>query len=212
MPPCKECSQRVRRGDRYCNCCDNSLAGGSDLNIETGTGSSNVGVGIINRSRIQHIENQYNSNPDEKIPTLEYVNNHRTSVRRVWLTAIGTVGSLASILSLLLDSGLFGGSWSISLLPFFLFGFSLVLFLVGCILRDSPIPLGKCALYSDDEDNIHFAEVTGQCPKSNCNGQLSLISTTEENSKVKKLRCSQYPERHQFPFYPSELPEGPSSV
>jgi hypothetical protein len=148
----------------------------------------------------------------EVIPALRYEGHQETPIRSRWLVvagAVGFLGSIASITSLMIDLGPFERIGEIPLLghPLVL-GMSVMLLILGIGLRgaDRPLTFGSRALYLDRDDRIHVAAITGACPIKACDGKLQVATLKEGDREVKKLICTRFPERHQFPFYTSELP------
>jgi hypothetical protein len=182
----------------------------SNVSVNTGAGSSNVGVGNLPNARIR-VTNRY-EHPRERVPELQYTDVRSTPIKAAWLLlagAVGLIGSLASIFGIYMD-------WDraqhvlpdFSFVLFIVFGVSLLLLVFGIMLRRSPhpIPFGSKVLYRGIDDRIRSASVSSGCPEPDCEGQLKVEPIKEGEKQVKFLICNKRPERHRYPFYASELP------
>lgn len=215
MAQCIQCTQEISVGDSFCRHCGarQECSNPPSIQVQTGARSTNIGIGNLSRTRISvdHIGDRYDTRVSELIPHLKRVNSQTTPIKAVWVGFIGLVGFIGSVASIV-------GYWrqygflNLSAPEFPLWvaglaGFSMPITMLGFLLhRGRRILFDQRVLHTNSAGQITISEVSGACPVPSCRGVLHLRSVRQGEQIVTKLVCTRYPNRHQFDFYPSELP------
>lgn len=207
-------SNPLDESDKFCRNCSTPVQTQPNPTVSTKTGkdSVNIGVGNLPNANI-HVGDKYYE--VEKKPR-EIVYVERTSAQELkignvslktsWFTLVGGLGSIASIISALVDlKSLNLFSWNPLLWLFFFAVFS-VLLIFGMVLqrfRFLSLELLNRNIEAGSDGRIYITKIGGTCPR--CGSDLRLLRVGPENNKKTILVCKRNPSQHRWGFDPPVL-------
>lgn len=182
---CSQCQKKIQAQDSFCRYCGFSLNTVppsnqiSNENIVSGNGnvSNNSVVGNNNGSITNHSVTNHNlSNLNDFIPRVHLVETRKTPIKSIWITIVGGIGFLSSILTIIgyfKQYGFMNFSNPIPIYPTLIvivvLAFSIFLFRWGFDLTQGykTIVIGK-VFQTDAKGYIMYSKIYAKCPVSSC--------------------------------------------
>ena len=205
---CSQCQKKIQAQDSFCRYCG-FPRNNENTNIKIGNENIVSGDGNFVGNNYGSITNNVPDKVEESLPKLQLVETKEIPIKSIWITIVGSIGFISSILTIISYYKQYGFI-NLSAPPqpiwyFFLGAISCCLAGFGFTLLKNKQLIGTKIFQTNSQGYITISNVYGKCPAPNCRGVIRVEQ--REKNQPPKLICNIYPDRHQFNFYMSELPK-----
>ena len=209
---CRHCGYTVRDEDKYCNDCGGKLSATENGAITAGERSINTQNSTITNSSIHTGDNYNNSNSIDS----NILNLRREFVKLPWSSegklgensgflTLGTIGSIASIVGIVLP---YISSFNyFSPLFFPLFAVSFLMLILPAMLKRHRFNhlFGLKNLEYGKGGRIYLTRISCDCPWCGTEMKLRMVGPKESRSQL--LICLRNPGMHRIRFDPTVMPD-----